>query len=41
MIFGGIARLPASGRHYRVSIVSGSPWNRRSRAFPSAGHRLT
>jgi len=41
MIFGGIARLPASGRHYRVSIVGGSPWNRRGCAFPSAGRRLT
>jgi len=25
MIFGGIARLPASGRHYRVSIFGGAP----------------
>ncbi|EMF62251.1 Hypothetical protein EPM1_0835 [Stenotrophomonas maltophilia EPM1] len=40
MIFGGITGLPASGGHYRVSIVGGSPWNRRSHAFPSAGHRL-
>jgi len=25
MIFGGIAKVPASGRHYRVSIAGGSP----------------
>jgi len=25
MIFGGIARLLASGRHYRISIFGGSP----------------
>jgi len=25
MIFGGITGLPASGRHYRVSIFGGSP----------------
>jgi len=25
MIFGGIAKVPASGRHYRVSIVGGLP----------------
>jgi len=25
MIFGGGAKVPASGRHYRISIVGGSP----------------
>jgi len=40
MIFGGSARLPASGRHYRNSISGGSQKNRRSCALPPAGYRL-